>query len=277
MSNAPLPLPIRVLVKGASTVHTVSYMGGPRSDFAYPRALEAALLASGQAADVKTTAVASQRTKTALKNWEGEIFSWSPDVVVLNYGHFETVHLFLPQRLERHANSLAARPGRIRSPYRVVIHKFWKSLARLQRRLDRALPSTMFRSRPRRVAADLVRLTERIQMIGSPLVIVMDLTPPGPPFQNWFPGMTERTAVMNEALADVVRRVDLPNVLHFATNDFLVDFVEAGFEVCPDGGHYTPDAHRAIGNALADVILDWAAGEPHLRRETAPTLQSTDR
>ena len=276
MTQAPLPLPIRVLVKGASTVHTVSFMGGPRSEFAYPRAMEAALLARGQAADVRTTAVASQRTKTALKNWEGEIFSWSPDVVVLNYGHFETVHLFLPQRLERHANSLAARPGRIRSPYRLVLRKFWKALASVQQRLDRALPSTMFASRPRRVADDLVLLVERIQMIGSPLVVIMDLTPPGQRFRKWFPGMAERTEVMNAALADVVRRADLPNVLHFRTNDFLVDFVQSGQEVCPDGGHYTPEAHQAIGRALTDLILDWAKTQPHLRPGPAPMPEPSD-
>lgn len=276
MTPAALGLPVRVLVKGASTVHTISWMGGPRTDFAYPRVIEESLLGAGQPAEVRATAAASQRTKTALTNWEGEVFSWSPDVVVLNYGHFETVHLFLPQRLERHVNSLAARPGRIRSPYRAVLRTGWKILARLQRRLDRVLPSTMFSSRPRRVADDLVRLVERLQMIGSPLVVILDLTPPGPPFRNWFPGMAARIEVMNTALADVVRRVDLPNVLHFRTNEYLADLVEAGHVVNPDGGHYTPEAHRAVGAALGEVILDWARSQPHLQDAAAPVLHPSD-
>ena len=258
--SEPLPLPLRVLVKGASTIHTVSYMGGPRADFAYPRATEASMYAAGVPAEVRTTAMASQRTKTALKNWETEVFAWSPDVVVLNYGHFETVHLFLPQPLERHANSLQSRPGPIRSRYRLVLRKFWKSLARIQRMLDRVLPSTMFRHRPRRVADDLVRLIERIQMIGSPLVLVMELTPPGPPFRNWFPGMAERMEVMNAALKEAVTRAQRPNVRYFPVNEVLAPLM-AVEEVVPDGGHYTPEAHRVIGAALAEEILAWAREE----------------
>jgi hypothetical protein len=37
--STPLPLPMRVLVKGASTVLWISGMGGPRKEFTFPRAL----------------------------------------------------------------------------------------------------------------------------------------------------------------------------------------------------------------------------------------------
>jgi hypothetical protein len=259
--SGPMPLPLRVLVKGASTVHTVSWMGGPRSDFAYPRATERALYAAGVPAEVRCTAMSSQRTKTGLKTWEREMFSWSPDVVVLNYGHFETIHLFLPQRLERHVHSMADRPGRIRTPYRTIARKAWRLLARLQQQVDRRVDSTMFGHRPRRVTADLVRLIERTQMIGSPLVFVMELTPPGASFRKWFPGMAERMEVMNAALAEAVRRADRPNVRFFPTNTVLEPLVAAGHDVNPDGGHYTPEAHRAIGDSLAVHIIEWARQE----------------
>jgi len=259
--SGPLPLPLRVLVKGASTVHTVSWMGGPRSDFAYPRATEAALYAAGVPAEVRCTAMSSQRTKTGLATWEAETFSWSPDVVVLNYGHFETIHLFLPQRLERHVHHMGDRPGRFRTPYRTIIRKGWRLLARIQQQLDQRVPHTIFKHRPRRVANDLVRLVERTQMIGSPLVFVMELTTPGKSFRKWFPGMADRLEVMNGALADVVRRVDLPNVRYFPTNTVLAPLMAGGEEVNPDGGHYTPEAHRMIGQELAARITEWAGQE----------------
>ena len=60
---------------------------------------------------VRNLAVTSEQVKTGIKNWERQVFPWSPDVVVLHYGLYETVHLFLPQPLERHANSLRGRPG----------------------------------------------------------------------------------------------------------------------------------------------------------------------
>jgi len=266
--SGPLPLPLRVLVKGASTVHTVSYMGGPRSDFAYPRATEAELYAAGVPAEVRCTAMASHRTKEAFETWEQETFSWSPDVVVLTYGYMEIIHLFLPQPLERHANSLAARPGPIRTPYRKAVHKVWKLLARLQQRLDRRLP-TLFMRRRLRAASDMFQLVERIQMIGSPLVLIMELTPPGPPFRKWFPGLAERMEATNEVLRDVVRRTDLPNVRFFPTNTVLAPLMAAG-EVVPDGGHYTPEAHRAIAAALAEEILEWAEQEQLIGTEQPP-------
>lgn len=267
MTNPPRELPLRVLVKGASTVNATSPMGGPRSDLAYPRATEAALLAAGRDAEVRDTSLASERVKTALKRWQREVFNFSPDVVVLNYGHFETIHLVLPQPLERHANSLQSRPGPIRDAYRrILLRPLWMSLARMQQRLDRAVPSTIFRHRPRRVLTDMELLVERIQMVGSPLVLIMELTPPGDRFLKWFPGIGERMEVMNQTLAEVVRRVDKPNVRLFPTSAALADLVAAGEDVVPDGGHYTPVAHRAIATALAQEILEWADQQPHLNR-----------
>lgn len=256
--SAPLPRPLRVLVKGASTVHTVSWMGRERGDFAYPRALERALHEAGVPAEVRCTAASSQRTKTGLATYPTDTAGWSPDVVVLNYGHFETIHLFLPQRLERHANTMASRPGPVRDVYRTLLRKVWKLLARVQQQVDRRVPSTMFAGRPRRVADRLERLVGMTQRSGEPLVVLLELTPPGASFRSWFPGMHERMAVMNEALAEVVRRVDLPHVLYLPTNTVLAPLMADGTEVNPDGGHYTPAAHRLIGEALAAVVVEWA-------------------
>jgi lysophospholipase L1-like esterase len=246
-------------------------MGGPRTDLAYPRATEAELLAAGRVAEVRDTSLASERVKTALKRWQREVFNFSPDVVVLNYGHFESIHLFLPQPLERHANSLQSRPGPVRDAYRrILLRPLWMSLARLQQRLDRALPSTIFSHRPRRVANDLERLVQRTQMIQSPLVLILELTPPGERFLKWFPGIGERMEVMNQTLAEVVRRIDKPNVRFFSTSAALAELSAAGHDLVPDGGHYTPVAHRAIATALAREILAWADQQPHLNAGTQP-------
>ncbi len=254
-----LPLPLRVLMKGGSTVHTVSYMGGPRSDFAYPRVTEAELYAAGVPAEVRCTAAASQTTKLAFQTWEDETFSWSPDAVVLTYGYMEIIHLFLPRWLERHVHSMAARPGPIRTPYRWALHKGWKALARVQQRLDRRVP-LLFMRRRLRASSSMFQLIERIQMIGSPLVLIMEMTPPGPPFQKWFPGLAQRMELANQELREVVRRTDLPNVRFFPTNTVLAPLMANG-EVVPDGGHYTPEAHRVIGAALAEEIRTWAREE----------------
>jgi hypothetical protein len=262
----PLPLPMRVLVKGPSTVVWLSEMGGPRTDFTFPRSLEAHLLAAGQPAVVHNTAIASEQAKATLGSWQREILAWSPDVIILLYGQYETIHLIAPRWLERHANSLRRRPGRARELYRSrVLGPAWMSLARFQAKLDTRIDPLIFRNRPQRVVAHLERLIERSQSVGSPLVYVFEILPPAKRWRSWFPGMAARTEVMNAALAQMIARIDKPNVRLFP----MRELVERNFadieQATPDGGHFTAELHRVIGEALSVDILEWAATQPHLK------------
>lgn len=265
----PLPLPMRVLVKGASNVNWVSWMGGPRMDFTYPRVVEQQLLLDGRPCDVKTITMTSQQASTLLGTWQREILGFSPDVIVLGFGHFETVHLFLPRWLERHANSLKARPRRLSSFYRKsILRPVWMMLARLQAKLDTVVDPTIRRSRPRRVAADLERYVSHVQKVGNPLVFVFEFPPPAARYQGWFPGMTARMKVMNEAIAEMVERIDLPNVRYFPISGLIDEHCGGDLEVAiPDGFHYSPEMHRLIGSTLARQIAEWADTQPHLATE----------
>jgi hypothetical protein len=263
---SPGPLPIRVLVKGASTVNWMSWMNGPRTDFTFPRVIEEQLLADGRPAEVRAITMTSEQTRRILSTWQAEILGYSPDVVVLVYGHYETIHLFLPRWLERHANSLKARPRRISGLYRKhLLGPVWMTLARLQARLDVTLDPTIRRSRPRNVAADLERYVEHVQQVGSPLVFVFELQPPAKRYRSWFPGMARRIEVMNVALEDMVRRIDLPNVRYFRTTPLVEKYADGDIDVAtPDGFHYTPALHREIGEHLAREIAAWSETQPHL-------------
>lgn len=265
---AALPLPVRVLVKGASTVGWLSGMGGPRSDFTFPRVIEQQLLAGGRPVELRTYSVPSEQTKKTLRRWQEEMIGFSPDVVVLVYGHYETVHLFLPRWLERHANSLRARPGRIREWYRAsLLRPTWMALARLQARADTTLDPTLRAARPRRVAADLERLIGHIQELHSPLVFVFELLPPSQRYRSWFPGMARRIEVMNEALAGMVRSIDRPNVRFFRVGELVNKYADGDLGIAtPDGFHYSVEMHRRIGVELAREIAEWADRQAHLQR-----------
>src|SRR3546814_18598210 len=102
-------LPLRVLVKGASTVNWTSWMGGPRTDFTFTRALEEQLLQDGRPCEVRTITMTSEKTSTILGTWQREILGYSTDEIVLDYGQYETIHLVLPHWRERHENKLRAR------------------------------------------------------------------------------------------------------------------------------------------------------------------------
>jgi hypothetical protein len=263
----PLPLPIRVLVKGASTVNWLSAMGGPRTDFAFPRVIESELLAAGRPAHVRTISAPSERANRTLRRWEDEILGYSPDVVVLVYGHYETIHFFLPRWLERHANSLRTRPRPVTGLYRrAVLRPVWMFLARMQARADKVFDPTIRRSRPRNVAADLEALIAHLQTLGSPLVYVFELLPPATRYRSWFPGMTARIGVMNEAISAMIARVDKPNVRLFKTSEMVTKYAGGDVDVAtPDGFHYSVALHHEIGAQLARDIMDWADTQPHLR------------
>lgn len=263
----PLPLPVRVLVKGASNVNWVSWMGGPRTDFSFPRVIEEQLLAGGRPCDVQAITMTSQKADTILRTWQREILGFSPDVIVLGFGHFETVHLFLPRWLERHANSLKAKPRRLSAFYRAaLLRPTWKLLARLQARLDTVVTTPAIgRRRARRVAADLERYIFQVQKVGRPLVFVTEFPPPSERFRSWFPGMTARMAIMNKTLADMVTRLDQPNVRYFPVLKLIDEHCDGNLEVAiPDGFHYTPEMHRIIGTLLAEQIAEWSDTQPHL-------------
>jgi hypothetical protein len=261
----PNRLPLRVLVKGASTVVYTSWMSGPRSDFAWPRVIEAELFAAGYPAEVRCTALPAEPTRFALRTWQQEVLTWSPDVIILNYGHLECVHLFLPRFLERHATSINGRPHRLRLAYRKrVLRPVWRVLAKAQMLLDRRLPPDLLSYKPKRVAADLGMVIQRVRTVASPLVLIPDIPQPGTPYQKWFPGMGPRIHTMNDTLRDLVAKIDEPDVRMFAFNAVIDPLIGEGEEACPDGGHLTPPLHRAVGEGMAAVIVQWAAQQPHL-------------
>jgi hypothetical protein len=262
-----LPLPIRVLVKGASTVVFVADMGGPRSDFNFGRVIEDEILASGRPVEVRVSGVPSALAKHSLRTWEQDVLGWSPDVVIVHHGHYESIHYVLPRWLERHANSSRWRAGGALQGFyrRRMLRTVWITLAKLQSRADRRLNSTLFDGRLQRVANDVERLIQNVQTVGSPLVLVLEVIPPGRRWQSWMPGLTERTELMNAALEQAVTRIGRPNVRFVRTSVPLTAKLEPGEEATPDGGHYSARAHRVIGRTLADEILQWVNTQPHLR------------
>jgi hypothetical protein len=259
------PVPIRILIKGASEVVLLAEPGGPRTDFNFGRVIEAGLLASGRPAQVHVDAVPSAAARLDLHTWQQGAIAWSPDVVVLHYGHYESIHFFLPRWLERHANSWRWRPTRLNRMYRKrVLRPLWVSLAQLQKRVDHRFDSLAFRRRLQRVAVDVGAQIEHLRELGAPLVLVLEVVPPGAIWREWFPGLDERTAFMNAQLEQMVQRFDSPDVRFVRTTPELAARLDPGEEATPDGGHYSARSHRIVGEVLTREIVTWAQRQPHL-------------
>lgn len=270
----PLRLPVRVLVKGASTTVYTSWMGGPRSDFAWPRVIEAELLAARQPAEVRCVAVPAELTKAAYRTWPSEVLAWSPDVVILEYGRMECIHLFLPRALERFAHSLAKRPHPGRQALRQhLVRPMWKALAHAQKAADQSLPleSRLSMWRVRRGIRDIEGIIGRIRSVASPLVLILEAAPFGSIYDGWYPKANPRVEIMNGLMQDLVRKLDEPDVRFVPLNHLWADLVAEGKDVCPDGGHFSPELHRAVGEELGRIVLEWTEKQPHLLVE--PSLR----
>ncbi|MEH3034312.1 MAG: SGNH/GDSL hydrolase family protein [Aeromicrobium erythreum] len=263
----PAALPLRVLVKGASTVGWTSMMGGPRNDFIVPRVIESALLERGRPCQVQTYTMASEPTSTILGTWQREVVGFSPDAIVMIYGHYETIHLFLPRWLEIHANSLRGRPRRLALLYRrKILRPFWSTLAKLQAAIDVRLEPTRLRpGRPRRVADDLETYIGHVRKVASPLVVLVELLPPASRFVSWFPGMPRRIEVMNEHVRGLVERLDSPDVRYVRVRDLVDTYFDGDLDrATPDGFHYAPELHDLVGRRVASVVDEWARTKTHL-------------
>lgn len=263
--SVPQPLPIRILVKGASLSHDISERPQLREQFTFSRVIEESLLNSGHGAHVWTAAVASQPTAHLFRTWEEQIKAWSPDVVILNAGYYEPVHLFLPRWLERHANSLKARPGPIRDKYRYyLLRPVWKSLARLQRKLDQRIGGRFYGRTVRRARADLRAYIDRTREVGQPLVMLFEFLAPGARGRDWFPGMQERAEMMNVMIREMVAEYDTPEIMLVRIPEIVERRLGPEIEPNADGFHYTAQVHQFIGEELAEEIRSWAKQFPRL-------------
>lgn len=258
-------LPLRVLVKGASTALWTSFMGGPRDDFTFPRVIEQEVLASGRPVEVRNTAVLGDRTIDGLRRWPEEAIAWSPDVVVMIYGHYEGIHLLIPHWFERYVNK-----PRVSRPWaqfyrRRVLRAVWKVLATVQARVDRAVPDVVWGPRMRRTSRDIVDHAVALRQLASPLVLVLEVLPLAPAKQHWFPGMTRRIETLNRLNREAIAALG-DDEIRFVPVRPIVDRVAGGDldAATPDGYHYTPAMHREVGRELAGQVLAWADGQGHL-------------
>lgn len=263
----PLPMPIRVLVKGASTIVWTSWMGGPRSDFTFSRAIEANLLSEGRPAEVRNTGILASPTHEFIKTYEQDVVQWSPDVVIIVAGHYEVLHLFLPRGYERYSNRPNVRGGKYAVAWRKrVVRPVWKVMATIQSKVD-LLPDRirLRKRRLHRTAADLKAYIEQVQMVQSPLVFVFELLPVAPNRVHWFPGMNPRIEYWNALAQKVVEEFGSDTVRYFRTRPLAYQLVGDDLEkATPDGYHFTPELHALIGAEFAREISKWADTQPHL-------------
>jgi hypothetical protein len=254
--NAPLPHPLRVLVKGSSLVVMTPEWDGVRGDYTFPRWVQNGLLDRGRPCELENRGVAGELTRHAFRTWETDVMAGAPDVAIYGYAYYECIHALLPNWLERHVNRYDGRTGPIRTRYRGwLLRPVWKLLAQTQRVLDGAISDRFFGRRTHRITSDYELLVRRTRTLGpgAPIVFVLALLGPGGKAGGWFPGMQARIDRMNLALARMVARIDDPGV-RLVPVPALVGRLDPPEDPVPDGLHYSPRMRRIIGDWIAAEI-----------------------
>jgi lysophospholipase L1-like esterase len=191
----------------------------------------------------------------AWKAYPEKVRVHSPDVLILHFGTNELQPWLVPVWMVRHFMTQGQATTRAARAYRKLVSpRLWRWLRNYRRWVAPLAGMRTWQTTPRRFRNTLDRLLWQSRADGRPLVLVLDIEAPGEILHHFLPGIDKRHALYQQLLEDVVTRVGDPEVRLIRISEVAAG-VESG--AAPDGMHYTPAGHRAIGERLADEVLDW--------------------
>ena len=244
--------PLRVHVVGNSAAVMVEPAHGPRDEGTYGEQLVTMLADAG----VPTTVTHAGRwfglVDEFVSRYERDIRDPFPDVLVLHFGMAECQSNVLSRRIVRHVTTWERTSRRTALAYRNrVVPPVWRVLRRYQR-WAAAHDDRTHRLGPRRFRADYSRLIDLVRKDCAPLVLLVDIDPPGDRVEHWLPGTARRALAYNAILADIAASYD-DGVRLIRASETLTD---VKLEL-PDGLHRTPAGHRLTARLVTDEVLDW--------------------
>jgi hypothetical protein len=247
--------PIRILVTGGSVSAFVVPRRRSRAEGTYGEQLPRLLAQAGVQAGVEFEPRWFGLLTELRRDYERRVRNHMPDVLVLNYGMGECQPRIIPTWLARHLQSWDVGQAAFPRAYRRRLAPVaWRVLRRVQQVGSRWVGLHTWRVSPARFERELRRLIELVRVDVCPLVLFLDLDPPGPRITHWLPGIDRRREVHQEVLVRVVADYG-PDVRLVRASDTVF---EHGFDrVLPDGLHRTPFGHRLTAGLLADEILRW--------------------
>jgi lysophospholipase L1-like esterase len=194
----------------------------------------------------------------AIRQYPERVRAHAPDVLVVQFGFNEYQPWLLPVWLLRHLMSRGEAVTRSARRYRRHVSEPMWRLVRGYRRFGSSLVGTRtWHTTPRRFEGHLRRLLRIARDEGRPLVLVLDLQPPDEKLEHFLPGLAARHAVYQGIYERVVADAADPDVRLVRASQLTAALDPA----TGDGIHYTPHAHRVIGEALAEQVLEWVRAQ----------------
>lgn len=244
--------PLSVVVWGNSC----AFMRVPPTGPTYGEVLRTGLAAAGIPATLTLRARWFDFLVRAARRYEVDVRPHVPDVLVLHFGMNEAQPWLVPVWFLRHLlerDQVVTRLGR--GYRRHVADPAWSATRSFRRKVAPQVGMRSWQTTPDRFAGTLERLLRVVRGEAAPLVLVMDLCPPGAPLRRHFPDIEERHARIDGVLRSAVRAADSPAVQ-------LLDSTSVARAVgvdraLPDGLHFTPEVHHLLGEQLTRQVLSW--------------------
>lgn len=245
---------LRVVVAGGSVSLFVVPRDG-RDEGTYGELLPGLLAADGYHVDVRHTGQWFDLVQDLRRRYEPAVRNHFPDVLVLNYGMGEAQPNVVPTWAARHFQSWDRSSHPLAMSYRQhLAPRAWSTLRRLQ---SRTAHWPTYRLSPERYATELRRVITMARDETGCLVLLLDLDPPGPRWEHWVPGMTQRRDQFQAVQDALVAELADPDVRAVRVAHHVA---EHGFDVLlPDAIHRSALGHRLTAEALAEEVRAWAA------------------
>jgi hypothetical protein len=239
---------VKVVVAGSSASQFVVPRAS-RADATYGELLPELLAGHGIDATVQQTGQWYGTIRDLRRDYERAVRTQFPDVLVLNYGMAECQPNVPPLWFVRHVYSWNRSSHPLAVGYRRrLLEPLWKATRGIQRPTASWAPH---RISPKRFTAELKRVITMTRDETAALVVLVEIDPPGPRVEHWWPGLSDRVKRYNGLLHDLAGE-------SVVVVDTARHVTEHGFEqVLPDGLHRSPFGHRLTAELLSKEVSQW--------------------
>lgn len=236
----------------------------PRKDPAdgtYGEVLADLLHEAGVPTDLHLEARWFEFAHQGLRRYPESVSAHAPDVFVVQYGFNELQPWLLPVPVVRHLMTDHLATSRTARWYRrTVVPPVWRRVRGYRRWASARVGLRTWQLSPHRLRHSVQQLVRAARYTFRPLVLVLDVNPPGASVRHFLPGVEARHPLVQQALADAVAHFDDPDVRLVPASRVVAEMGEES--ALPDGIHWSPEAHRRVAELLADEVLDWLGQRP---------------
>jgi lysophospholipase L1-like esterase len=247
--------PLSIVVLGNSMTFTQLPHRDPATG-TYGEVLRDRLSDAGIAANLHLEGRWFEFIQAGLRRYEPSVRAHVPDVLVIQYGLNESQPYLVPIWLLRHFITDHKTASKAALWYRRHVSKrLWKKVRTARRAVSPAVGTRTWQVTPDRFTRKLVSIIKQARKEFRPLVLVLDVAPPGPLLTHYLPGQDERHRIYQDVIERAVTGFDDPEIRLVRTEPMVH---RLGFpEALPDGMHFSPLGHQEVGDLLAGEVFGW--------------------